>query len=207
MSVTKLDIDFDYHRLLSEFKSFDIERKLIDNTYQLAVQCREGVDTDQQLTDSCGSLVWDWDGYFPEKDYTNSGPKKRDVILAETQFDILCDMFKDTYIGEVVNTLQEQYDVVRGRFMMLGMKQCLTYHTDNTPRLHIPLVTHESCFMVIDDKVCRIPYPGTYKVDTTKKHTALNASKILRTHLVFVLPKPPVDKSKPLPWESDFVLG
>ena len=61
--------------------------------------------------------------------------------------------------------------------------------------------------MVIDDKVCRIPYGGVYKVDTTKVHTAINASKILRTHLVFCLPKPAVDKSKPLPWEMPTELG
>ena len=34
-----------------------------------------------------------------------------------------------------------------------------------------------------------------------------NASKILRTHLVFCLPKPAVDKSKPLPWEMPTELG
>ena len=48
---------------------------------------------------------------------------------------------------------------------------------------------------------------GVYKVDTTKVHTAINASKILRTHLVFCLPKPAVDKSKPLPWEMPTELG
>ena len=126
----------------------------------------------------------------------------RDVILQEEQFDLLCDLWKDTYIGEVVNALNEKYGVLRGRFMMLGMKTCLTYHKDKTPRLHIPLVTHDDCFMVIDDKVCRIPYGGVYKVDTTKVHTAINASKILRTHLVFCLPKPKIDKSKRLPWEN-----
>tara|TARA_R100000030_G_scaffold75431_1_gene58536 strand:- start:452 stop:703 length:252 start_codon:yes stop_codon:yes gene_type:complete len=61
--------------------------------------------------------------------------------------------------------------------------------------------------MVIDDKVHRLPFGSTYSVDTTKKHTALNASKLLRTHLVFCLPKKKVDKSKPLPWEMPTELG
>ena len=202
MSVEKLDIDFNYKRLLGEFKGLGIEQKLIDNEKQIAVQCREGIKGEKQLLYSCGSLIYDWDDYFPEKDYENSGPKVRDVILQEEQFDLLCDLWKDTYIGEVVNALNEKYGVLRGRFMMLGMKTCLTYHKDKTPRLHIPLVTHDDCFMVIDDKVCRIPYGGVYKVDTTKVHTAINASKILRTHLVFCLPKPKIDKSKRLPWEN-----
>ena len=207
MSVEKLDIEFDYKRLVGEFKGLDIEQKLIDNEYQIAVQCREGIEGEKQLTDSCGSLLYDWDNYFPEQDYENSGPKVRDVVLEEDVFNLVCDIWKGTYIGEVVNALYEEYGVLRGRFMMLGMKKCLTYHKDNTPRLHIPLVTDDKCFMVIDDKVCRIPYGGVYKVDTTKRHTAINASKILRTHLVFCLPKPIIDKSEPLPWEIPTELG
>ena len=148
-----------------------------------------------------------FEGRIKEKGYRDEkviGGKRetKEIIRRETEFDTLCDFFKDTYVGEVVSTLQDEYKVTRGRFMMLSMKTCLTYHFDSSPRLHIPLITDDNCFMIIDDKVCRIPYPGTYKVDTTKKHTALNASKILRTHLVFVLPKPPVDKFKPLPWEN-----
>ena len=203
MSVEKLDIEFDYERILKEFKTLEIEKYLIENERQMAIQCRPDLsDPDAKLSDSCGSLIYDWDDYYPEKDYENSGPKRKEIIRKETEFDMLCDLFKDTYIGEVVSTLKDEYKVTRGRFMMLSMKTCLTYHFDSSPRLHIPLITDDNCFMIIDDKVCRIPYPGTYKVDTTKKHTALNASKILRTHLVFVLPKPPPDKSKPLPWEN-----
>ena len=103
---------------------------------------------EKQLLDSCGSLIYDWDDYFPEKDYENSGPKVRDVILQEEEFDLLCDLWKDTYIGEVVNALNEKYGVLRGRFMMLGMKTCLTYHKDKTPRLHIPLVTHDDLSLI-----------------------------------------------------------
>lgn len=201
MSVEKLDVDFDYDRIVKEFKDLNIEQMLIENEKQIAVQCMKGIEGDKQFTHSCGSLIYDWDNYFPEKDYENSGPKPRDVILEETQFNLICDYLKGTYTEEVIRILHEEYKVVRGRYMMLSMKTCLTYHNDQSPRLHIPIITDEKCFMVIDDKVCRLPYGGTYKVDTTKRHTALNASKILRTHLVFCLPKKKVDKSKPLPWE------
>ena len=41
------------------------------------------------------------------------------------------------------------------------------------------------CFFVIDDKITRYPADGNwYIVDTTKKHTALNASWNDRIHLV-----------------------
>ena len=202
MSVEILDTKIDYDRLVNDFKNLNIEQLLKDNENQISVQCMEGISGDKQLTHSCGSLVYDWDNYFPEKDYENSGPKRRDTILKEEQFNITCDYLKDTYTGEVIEHLKEDYGVSRGRYMMLNMKTCLTYHRDLTQRLHIPIITDDDCFMVIDDKICRLPYGETYKVDTRKKHTALNASKILRTHLVFCLPKPKVDKTKPLPWEN-----
>lgn len=202
MGVTILNVDIDYDKLVNDFKNLNIEQLLKDNERQISVQRMEGIEGNKQLTHSCGSLIYDWDNYFPEKDYENSGPKARDVIPKEEQFDITCDYLKGTYTEEVIEQLKDEYKVVRGRYMMLNMKTCLTYHYDETPRLHIPLVTDDNCFMVIDDKVCRLPYGNTYHVDTTKKHTALNASKILRTHLVFCLPKKPVDKSKPLPWDN-----
>ena len=41
--------------------------------------------------------------------------------------------------------------------------------------------------MIINDKVCRMPFGKTYLVDTTIPHTALNASKDPRVDLVFCL--------------------
>ena len=47
--------------------------------------------------------------------------------------------------------------------MMMNWKSCLTYHHDETPRIHLPLITNDGCFMIIDGKVeklheeCHIP--------------------------------------------------
>ena len=38
------------------------------------------------------------------------------------------------------------------------MLDCLTYHKDSTPRLHVPIVTNEDCFMIVDDKVLDYQY-------------------------------------------------
>jgi aspartyl/asparaginyl beta-hydroxylase (cupin superfamily) len=72
--------------------------------------------------------------------------------------------------------------------MMMNWKSCLTYHHDETPRIHLPLVTNDGCFMIIDDKTEKLHESTAYLVDTTKRHTALNAGQHLRFHMVFCLP-------------------
>jgi hypothetical protein len=200
--VSNLDVDIDYEKIKKTFQDLSIEKMLLDNERQVAIHRRKEItDPDLQLIDATRSLTHDWDNYFPEKDYNNSGPAYRTKFIEETEFDIVCDLFKGTYIEEVANILNEKYNAVRGRFMLLNWKTCLTYHNDFSMRIHIPIVTDKNCFMVIDDNVYRLPYGGTYLVNTEKKHTALNASKILRTHLVFCTNKFKSPRKK-LPWED-----
>ena len=62
---------------------------------------------------------------------------------------------------------------------------CYSYHKDPTKRIHIPLITNDKCFMVIDDIVHRYPADGNYYIsDTTKMHTAVNGSWEDRVHIV-----------------------
>jgi len=69
--------------------------------------------------------------------------------------------------------------------MNLKSKTCYTYHQDYGKRFHIPIITNDSCFFVIDDKIKRYPADGNYYIiDTTKKHTAVNASWKDRIHLI-----------------------
>ena len=64
-------------------------------------------------------------------------------------------------------------------------KTCYTYHKDYTKRIHIPIITNEKCMFIIDDEVVRFPADGDYYlVDTTKMHTAINASFEDRIHIV-----------------------
>ena len=67
--------------------------------------------------------------------------------------------------------------------------QCYSYHRDQTKRLHIPIITNDKCFLVVDDEVVRTPIEGnSYVIDTTKIHTAVNASFEDRIHLIGCLP-------------------
>jgi len=85
------------------------------------------------------------------------------------------------YTNKILNDL----GMVRSRVMKMKFKSCYTYHQDPTQRIHIPLITNENCFMIIDDELFRYPADGNYYiVDTTKKHTFVNASLQERIHIV-----------------------
>lgn len=84
-----------------------------------------------------------------------------------------------------INSIMKQHALVRTRVMRMKRKTCYYWHKDSTKRLHIPIVTHEHCFLLVDNERLHLPATGeAYIVDTTKMHTALNASKIDRIHIV-----------------------
>jgi hypothetical protein len=107
--------------------------------------------------------------------------------VSEHRFDTISNYFKSTYIEETMNKIQEKYSVYRTRFMLSEPKTNLTWHRDVSKRIHIPIYTNENCFMVIENSVVKLPAGNTYLVDTTKYHTAINASNSSRVHLVACL--------------------
>ena len=182
--ITNLNIDIDYNLLLKTYHDLDVDNLIYNNKWlkQLAIQCREDSLLENQLSESCGSLYYDWPAY------TGSGEiPLRKEIFNEDQFDTVCDIFKNTLFEELVEKIKKDYDIIRGRFMLMDHKTCLTYHKDPSQRIHIPIYTNKNCMMIIDDKVYRMPFGSTYLVNTTVPHTALNASKDPRVHLVFCL--------------------
>ena len=186
MNVTELDIDIDYDRLRKEMYDLNVDQFLIENNGQMSIQTIPGTPVEDQSNSGTLSLHYDWDNH--DSTDPTSKPKMRDVILDEIDFTEVCDFLKGTYTEEVINIFNEKYGAVRGRYMMMNWKTCLTYHNDQTTRIHLPLVANEDCFMIIDDEVERLWEGITYHVNTTKKHTALNAGRHLRFHMVFCLP-------------------
>lgn len=83
-----------------------------------------------------------------------------------------------------INALVKHFDVVRTRVMIVKPKTCYSYHRDTTKRLHIPVVSNEHCFLLVDKQAVHLPVGGIYIVDTTQEHTALNASSRARIHIV-----------------------
>ena len=93
-------------------------------------------------------------------------------------------IFDMPYINSIIKDLK----MYRTRVMKLKPKTCYTYHQDTTKRIHIPLVTNDKCFFIINSQVKHYPADGNYYVvDTTQMHTALNASKEDRIHIIGVI--------------------
>lgn len=87
------------------------------------------------------------------------------------------------------NSILKEYKVYRARIMTLMPKSCYSYHRDYSKRLHIPLITNEKCFLIVDKEVIHLPADGkVHIIDTTLQHTAVNASTEPRTHLIGCLP-------------------
>ena len=77
-----------------------------------------------------------------------------------------------------INSIMAELKMFRTRLMILKPRECYTYHYDFSKRIHIPVITNESCFIVENRQLRHLPaYGNYYVVDTTKMHTALNGSR------------------------------
>ena len=83
-----------------------------------------------------------------------------------------------------INSILEGVGLVRSRMMNLKSKTCLSYHKDPTVRFHMPVITNESCFIIIDKEVHHLPVGKCYIIDSTLPHTAVNASFEDRIHII-----------------------
>lgn len=84
-----------------------------------------------------------------------------------------------------INSILDREKMFRSRIMKMNPRTCLSYHIDPTKRKHIPIKTNDCCFFVVNDVVIRMPDEGcVYTLDTTKIHTAINASWEERLHII-----------------------
>jgi hypothetical protein len=94
--------------------------------------------------------------------------------------------FKDTIFEEMI----DKYKLFRTRLMWVSPYACYSMHRDQTPRIHIPLITNPECYFVFKEGlISHIPAGNVNWVDTTKFHTFMNCSNSLRLHLVGVVEK------------------
>lgn len=131
-----------------------------------------------------GSLDYDWDNSIVDSNGTIK-VSLRDVPLKEQDFTVLCSQFRNTVFEDVYNALTSKYKLGRVRIMNLQPKKCLTWHADNTNRVHYPIKTQKGCFMVINSKVQHLDQNTWWFTNTNNNmHTAFNGSKQDRYHLV-----------------------
>ena len=103
------------------------------------------------------------------------------LTTPEKEIEFKYNLFDLPYINSII----KEHNLYRVRLMNLKSKTCYSYHQDQCKRFHIPLITNDNCFFVVDDKVKRYPADGNYYIiDTDKKHTAVNASWEDRIHLI-----------------------
>ena len=101
--------------------------------------------------------------------------------LPEKEIEFKYPIFDMPYINSII----EEHNLYRVRLMNLKSKTCYSYHRDQCRRFHIPIITNDNCFFVIEDRLARLPANGNYYIiDTNKKHTAVNASWDDRIHLI-----------------------
>lgn len=159
-----------------------IRDNLIDiSKKQVCLNAPLGKEYDTQI--GAGSLYYDWDAVDLDNIDKNNIPVK-DIVYEETNFVNLCTVFKDTPLEELYNILNRNYNIGRVRIMSLQPKSCLSWHSDESPRLHYPIKTQEGCLMVIEDEVYHLPQDTWTMTNTTVKHTAINGSFENRLHIV-----------------------
>ena len=85
-----------------------------------------------------------------------------------------------------ISKIIKKYQGFRARIMIMNSRKCYSIHKDPTPRIHIPLITNDQCWMIWPfDSHCVRLMPGfVYYTDTTKNHTFINGSLVDRIHIV-----------------------
>lgn len=122
--------------------------------------------------------------------YPTNDPKERlKQNLNQEKYNIINSFFKNSYCETIYNELNKLYGVCRARFMVMTPEQrAYSMHFDCAPRIHIPIKTNSDCMFILEDKIYKMPNLGSaYKINTTKKHSALNLGWEDRIHLVFCI--------------------
>lgn len=155
---------------------------------QICINTTPGNENNYHL--GSGSLTHNWENKTIITD--ENGNKKQIVPLydnpySESDFTVLCKQFKNTQFEVLYNILKDKYNIGRIRLMKMKVKYSMSWHNDSSPRLHYPIKTQTGCFMLIEDEVKHLPQNTWWLTDTTKMHTAFNASREERIHLVVTL--------------------
>lgn len=175
------EVDLPTYDLLSIVKQMQKE-KMIDWSHHKQVCINSVLGKEDVWWYGSGSLFYDW-----ENAKTVDGqivvPNRKEKI-SEEDFISVCTVFKDTVFDEIYQMLKTKYKIGRVRLMKSNPKNCMSWHKDDTRRLHYPIKTQEGCFMVIDNELKHLQANKWYITNTLLPHTAFNASKEERIHLV-----------------------
>ena len=114
------------------------------------------------------------------------GCRKQREIGNDADYTLLHPQLHGSYVEEIFNRLP--FRPFRARLMVLDPGVCYSMHHDDTPRYHVAVNTSPGAHFVFVDheRIVHIPADGRiYFVDTRQTHTAFNASRAPRLHIVF----------------------
>ena len=102
--------------------------------------------------------------------------------VSEAEFNVVNKSYKNTLIEKVI----QDFKLVRSRFLVLPGRINYSIHQDNTWRLHIPIKTNPDCLFYFPDhkEHFHLEEGKVYKVNTTERHTFLNAGICNRVHFI-----------------------
>jgi len=99
----------------------------------------------------------------------------------ENSYVELNPLYKGTIFEEIIN----KYNLIRTRFMWVSPFTCYSMHKDNSPRIHVPIITNKDCYFVFKKGIIQhMPTGSVYQTDTRNFHTFINCSTEHRLHLV-----------------------
>jgi hypothetical protein len=134
-----------------------------------------------------GSLWYDWDNakqITDEHGVSRLHVPERDIPMKEADFDTLAGQFVGTLFEDVYLSVTSKFNIGRMRIMKSEPKTCLTWHVDDTKRIHYPMLAQDGALMVIEDEVKFLPQNSWWLTDTLRPHTAFNGGAGSRIHLV-----------------------
>lgn len=107
--------------------------------------------------------------------------------VRERDFRVINPEFRGTAIEALLGKLPFEFG--RTRIMRMPKKSCLSIHWDTTLRYHYAVVTNPACYLIeVDGDIGRfhhVPADGyLYEMDARLTHTAINASREARIHIV-----------------------
>ena len=124
-------------------------------------------------------------GVFWTKPNQSGKEVVRDEMIDEAAYSEFIDDYKNTYFKEVFEVLSTKYKLGRVRILLKEPRSTLSWHRDQEPRLHIPIITNPGSIMVIDNVAKHLPADGSVWItNNTKYHNAFNGGEENRIHLV-----------------------
>ena len=107
--------------------------------------------------------------------------------VRERDFRVINPEFRGTAIEALLHKLPFEFG--RTRILRMPKKSCLSIHWDTSLRYHYAVITNPACYLIcVEEDVGRfhhIPADGyVYEMDARQTHTAINASREERIHLV-----------------------